>query len=335
MTTLYVDRKGLELEVEARTLTIREQGRLLRKLPLNLLERVIISTDVQLSCRLLTRLADDGVALAVLDVRRGGVAILTGKPGVEVRRRLGHYKLASDESAKAMWAAHFVRAKAIRQARLLRVQAKERPDRRGPLTAKADEIQIFVDKLGRRQPADLTVLRGIEGAASAAYFSGLGYLFPAGLGFHSRNRRPPRDPVNAVLSLSYTLLHQLAVQEICATGLDPFLGFLHEPAHGRESLACDLIEPLRPIADAVSLRLFRERILRGEHFSATGGACLLGKAGRQAYYAESERSREQMRLHLRRMARVLARAAAGAGHGADAAASDSRLEEMPDADALH
>ena len=335
MKTLYVDRKGIELGVESRTLTIRERGRLLRKLPLTLLERVIISAEVQLSCRLLTRLADDGVALAVLDVRRGGVAILTGKPGAEARRRLGQYRLALDEAAKFAWAAHFVRAKTIRQARLLRAEAERRPNKKGPLTQKADEIQRFSDKLKRGERMDLTALRGTEGAASAVYFSALGLLFPAGLGFHSRNRRPPRDPVNAVLSLSYTLLHHLAVQEICATGLDPFLGFLHEPAHGRESLACDLIEPLRPVADAVAIRLFRDRILRAEHFSAADGACLLGKAGREAYYAESEESREQMRHRLRRVARVLAKSASGEGGGAEDAAGDPEPEDRRDADALH
>ena len=93
-------------------------------------------------------------------------------------------------------------------------------------------------------------LRGIEGAAAAAYFQGFTRLFPPSLEFTGRNRRPPRDPVNAVLSLSYTPLHFEAVQAVCAAGLDPLIGFYHELVFGRESLASDLIEPLWPKVDA-------------------------------------------------------------------------------------
>ncbi|HLV02564.1 MAG TPA: CRISPR-associated endonuclease Cas1, partial [Acidobacteriota bacterium] len=130
----------------------------------------------------------------------------------------------------------------------------------------------------------IDTLRGLEGAAQAAYFRAYTTLFPPSLDFHRRNRRPPRDPVNACLSLAYTLTHFEAVRIAYIVGLDPFLGFFHEIAFGRESLACDLIEPIRPSIDRWVWDLFRSRILRTEHFRSDKNACVLGKAGRSHFY---------------------------------------------------
>ena len=150
-------------------------------------------------------------------------------------------------------------------------------------------------------------LRGIEGAAARAYFHGLAALFPASLEFSGRNRRPPRDPVNACLSLGYTLLHFDAVRACHIAGLDPLLGFYHRPSFGRESLASDLIEPLRPHLDRQVWHLFRDRILHADHFSQDKGACLLGKAGRAAFYQDYESHAAATRRLLLRQCRILAK----------------------------
>jgi CRISPR-associated protein Cas1 len=120
------------------------------------------------------------------------------------------------------------------------------------------------------------------------HFHGYTRLFAPELNFSGRNRRPPRDPVNACLSLGYTLLHFDAVRAAHAAGLDALLGFYHRPAVGRESLACDLIEPIRPLVDDWLWTQFSERHLRSEHFSDDRGACLIGKAGRSHFYASWE-----------------------------------------------
>ncbi|MBU1664742.1 MAG: CRISPR-associated endonuclease Cas1 [Gammaproteobacteria bacterium] len=150
-------------------------------------------------------------------------------------------------------------------------------------------------------------LRGLEGAAARAYFQGLAALFPPALEFNGRNRRPPRDPVNACLSLGYTLLHFDAVRACHLAGLDPLLGFYHRPSFGRESLASDLIEPLRPHLDRQVWHLFRDRTLRDDHFSRDGQACLLGKAGRAAFYQDYETHAAATRRLLLRQCRILAK----------------------------
>lgn len=151
-------------------------------------------------------------------------------------------------------------------------------------------------------------------------------MLPPALGFTGRNRRPPRDPANAVLSLAYTLLHFEAVRAGHAAGLDPYIGFYHRPSFARASLASDLIEPLRPWLDQHLWRLFAERVLRPEHFTLDRGACLLGKAGRERFYPCYETLIRPARRALRRSARHLAVALA---RGLALEISDDDDEETP------
>jgi CRISPR-associated protein Cas1 len=101
----------------------------------------------------------------------------------------------------------------------------------------------------RGEILDRDTLTGLEGAGAAAYFRAYATLFAPSREFSRRRRRPPPDPVNVCLSLGYTLLHHEAVRELQVVGLDPLLGFLHVSERGRESLASDIVEPLRPHVD--------------------------------------------------------------------------------------
>jgi CRISPR-associated protein Cas1 len=165
-------------------------------------------------------------------------------------------------------------------------------------------------------------IRGCEGAAAAAHFRALASVFAPALGFTGRNRRPPRDPVNAVLSLGYTLLHFDAVRACHMAGLDPLIGFYHRPAFGRESLACDLVEPLRPHFDRWAWEQFRSRALREDHFATSASGCQLGKAGRARFYADYEHAARPWRRWLRSRCAHLARQLRMRGEPLLAAADD-------------
>jgi CRISPR-associated protein Cas1 len=175
---------------------------------------------------------------------------------------------------------------------------------------KADRALAEIEQnLALLRLADFSVnqLRGMEGGAAALYFAAFRQLFPASLAFTRRLRRPPPDPVNVCLSLGYTLLLYEAVSVCRQVGIDPLLGFYHEPAFGRESLACDLIEPLRPRLDALVWQLFREKVMRGEYFSKEQGRCQMNKSGRKHFYAMYEQFAHPLRRLLRLQAYRLAR----------------------------
>ena len=160
-----------------------------------------------------------------------------------------------------------------------------------------DELQARVED---STDASISTMLGFEGAAAAAYFEGFRALFAPSLGFEGRRRRPPKDPVNACLSLGYTLLHSDAVFACHAAGLDPLLGLYHEPAFGRESLASDAMEPLRPHVDQWVWQMFRTRTLTPAAFHSDKGAVLLGKSGRQRFYEQFEPLGRSLRTVLRR-----------------------------------
>jgi len=138
--------------------------------------------------------------------------------------------------------------------------------------------------------ADRAALMGAEGWASRAFFSGLAALVDPGLGFGGRVRRPPTDPVNALLSFGYVLLTN-EVQTACwRVGPDAHLGLLHQPRSGRPSLALDLVEELRTLVDSLVIGVLRRRILRAEHFQrdpGTGGV-RLSDDGRKVFLREYE-----------------------------------------------
>ncbi len=133
-------------------------------------------------------------------------------------------------------------------------------------------------------------------------YNGIFYkLFAASLRFDGRKRRPPPDPVNACLSLGYTLLHNEAIQASYTAGLDPYIGFYHSVFYGRESLCCDLIELLRCKIDQLIWYLFRERLITADMFSEVNGGVQLNKIGRQLFFAHYELVAKKLRRIIRRL----------------------------------
>ena len=303
MGTLYLDRKDLEIRHEGRHLCLYEAGERRGTLPLNLVDRVVIRGQTTLTTGVLGLLADEGIALVALCGRHGrSASILQGRMHGDTRRRIAQYRWHHDEAERLEWARRLVALKLRAQARFLAEALSGRPDCRKPLTDAIAQIKRAQAALQQDAgPAGgIARLNGIEGAAAAGYFGALVHLFPPGLQFTGRNRRPPRDPVNAALSLGYTLLHFEAVNACYQNGLDPYVGFYHEPAYRRESLAADLIEPLRSEVDRFIWRLFADRELRADQFTEEDGGCLLKKTGRAVFYARYEVFVRPLRRLLRR-----------------------------------
>lgn len=147
-------------------------------------------------------------------------------------------------------------------------ESLQKLDRRTSLSLHGLREQIAADLCRVQRATSVDSLRGHEGAASARWHLALRGLFPPQLPYSGRNRRPPRDPVNALLSLGYTLLMARAQAAIAAVGLDVLVGFYHVLHPGRPALACDLIEPFRaPLVDRLVLAQVRQGFFRANHFT--------------------------------------------------------------------
>jgi CRISP-associated protein Cas1 len=157
-----------------------------------------------------------------------------------------------------------------------------------------------------RAPA-LEQLLGIEGMAARDYFGNFARMFKPDedetaphFAFESRNRRPPRDPVNALLSFLYSMLVKEMVVTLVGVGFDPYLGFYHQPRYGRPALALDLMEEFRPlVADSTALGLINNGELRRSDFIARAGAVALTDAGRKRVIEAYERRLDTLVTHPR------------------------------------
>lgn len=314
MSTLYIDRQHTEISTQNGVLHIvtpdQPKG---QRVPLKYLERLVMRADTQLSSKTLCALASHGVSTIAIGGRAGDQsAQIAGAAHNDARRRWQQVLTLSQATHCAAIARAIVSQKISRQRHTIAHIAQARPDLRKPMHDAQQRLAGIATTLATAdtptQPLVLAQIRGLEGAAAAMYFDAYFQAFAPALGATHRNRRPPRDPVNALLSLSYTLLYGQATTACLAAGLDPALGALHTLSHARAALACDLMEPYRPGIDLWVWRLFQSGPLRPEHFGHDGsGACLLGKAGRSHFYGEWEHIAKRQQRSLLRYARQLSR----------------------------
>jgi CRISPR-associated protein Cas1 len=310
MSTLYVDRKGMELRYADGVLQLRAQDQAPRSVPGRLLERVVLRAETKLTSTTLALLAEAGISV-VAHGGRGGqhVAHVLGGHSSECRARVAQCQRLNDNEWAGAFAARIIRARMQGQRRVLVRAMDVRPDIRKPLFDAIRTIEGTLKAVAETNAR--SVLRGLEGAGAAAFFRGYTSLFAPSLGFNARRRRPPPDPVNACLSIGYTLLQSHAVKACWAAGLDPMVGFLHLPSYGRASLACDLVEPWRAHVEQWVLDAFRLGNLRLDHFGRDGaGACLVGKAARAFIYEASAPMQRRCSAGLHRHAKLLAKALA-------------------------
>ena len=296
MSSLYIDRRGVELEADGEALVFRENGERIGTVPLAPLSRIFLRGDVRLQSSLLGKLGERSIGVIILSGRKAEPTLLMARPHNDAAKRITQYRLSQDPEFCLTFSRNIVTRKLAAQHHFLATRREHDLEHRYELTLALRKLDTAVLEL--KDKCNIAALRGAEGAAAAAYFQGLAAIAPPRLKFHQRNRRPPRDPLNALFSLGYTLLHSEAVLVLYGSGFDPFIGFYHQLDFGRESLACDLVEPLRAEIDQFSLELFRQDTLRVEDFSTTESGCLLGKNGRSKFYGAWEAMVEKLRKQL-------------------------------------
>jgi len=300
MQTLIIDRKGCRLSLAGKRIRLEAADQPPQFVPISMINRMVVCAQTQLQSNVLGALACEGVSVVFLSPRDHRRAALVIPPhGGDHSLRMQQYQMITNVQMRVDAARLIVRVKISGQRRTLRQLHLS-----GMIARQAHRAlpEMLVHLKTASTPESI---RGIEGGAASLYFQAMAESAPASWHFPGRKRRPPPDPLNAMLSLSYTLLHYEAVSLILAAGLDPCLGFLHAPEYNRESLACDLIEPMRPVVDRFVITLFRAKTLRPDHFTDQQGACHLGKAGRGIFYAAWAQFVPLPRRSLRRGIRIL------------------------------
>lgn len=298
MTTLFIDKGGCDLDLEDGRIVMRESGERAGTWPLALIERVVAHRGARVTGRLMAALSAAGVGL-MFDAGRSRAGPATVIPStVDRGLRLAQYALAVDPARCAAFAAALIHVRIDGAAQLVAGLRPQDP-----------RLGRLADACGRlvSRHHTVAVLRGIEGSAVAAFFEAFSDLVPKPFAFGGRNRRPPRDPVNVCLSLGYSLAQLDAVRAAAIVGLDPSLGFYHEPFPGRASLGCDLVEPVRPRVEAWVLELLASGGIGLGEFTDGDGPCTLSKPGRRFVYRHfEETAADAIRGQLQEGARVLA-----------------------------
>lgn len=304
MSSLYVDRRDVHLQHDAGAIAFYEKGHRSATVPLAPITRVILRGKVTLEARLMGHLGGRGIGVLFMSGRQGKHSLLLGRSHNDITRRVQQTRLSLDPRFCLRYARQLVRDKLEAQCQWLSVQRDLHPQHRYPLTQALQQLRQQQSKIAT--VGNLDSLRGMEGAAAVSYFAGLRALVAQSWGFNERNRRPPRDPFNVLLSLTYTLAMAEMAMALHTAGYDPCIGYYHQISLGRESLACDLLEPLRPLADQLCLRLIKQETLIPAHFSTSPAGCTMGKAGRTRYYAGYEHNAHELRRAISAQVRALA-----------------------------
>jgi CRISPR-associated protein Cas1 len=300
---LYLLTPGLSVHRDGLALRIEQDHQLKLSLPVHNLESVFVfGADIYLSPAVLRLCWEHGAAVCFFTDWGRLEARVEGVPQGSVLLRRAQHAAAADPARAAALARSFVAGK-IHNTRWL--AARTVRDTADPADAAA--LATLTDALARllrdlpAAPA-LDDIRGVEGRAAALHFADFArHLRPtvrARFPVDGRTRRPPRDAVNCLLSFLYALLRHDCVSALTATGLDPFVGYLHADRPGRESLALDLMEEFRPWAERLALTLLNRGELKPDDFVARdGGAVELTVAARKAVVAAYQQRKAEEIAH--------------------------------------
>ena len=315
---LYLNTQGVRVGKSGAVLQVKEEKSILQEVRVGELCQVSVMGNVQVSTQAIQALCDAEVPICYFSMGGWFYGITTGLNQRNVFLRRSQFRLSEEEYFSLAVARRLTAGKIRNQRTLLQ---------RNHIEPKAVTLAGLKEMAERAEAAKrIDELLGIEGNAARLYFgdfSGMIKTDDEGSGaadmpfdFEGRNRRPPRDPVNALLSLAYSLLTKDLTVACYAVGFDPYIGFYHQPRFGRPALALDLMEPFRPlIADSAVLTAINTGMVTARDFVRAGGAVALTASGRKGFFRAYELRMDSLvthplfdyRVSYRRMLEIQAR----------------------------
>ncbi|HEY7387305.1 MAG TPA: CRISPR-associated endonuclease Cas1 [Bryobacteraceae bacterium] len=299
LRTLYLNTQGLRVGKSGAVLQVRDKDKLVQEARLIEICQVSLIGNVQISTQAVQALCEAGIPICYFSMGGWFYGITFGLNQKNVFLRRSQFRLAEQEYFARALARRLVAGK-IRNQRTLLQRNHIEPER---------NILAGLKEMAERaeEARSLEQLLGIEGNAARLYFGAFAGMIKAGEGeasldlrfdFEGRNRRPPRDPVNAMLSLAYSLLAKDLTVACYAVGFDPYIGYYHQPRFGRPALALDLMEPFRPlIADSAVLTAINTGMVTERDFVRAGGSVALTAGGRKGFFRAYELRMDSLVTH--------------------------------------
>lgn len=300
LNTLYITTDGTWLKLDGETVAVTQHGQTLIRIPLHNLEAIqTFGWDIGATPQLMGKCADKGIHLAFCNPNGKLFCRISGfstNGNVLLRRR--QYRLADDSAGALAIAREMIAGKILNSRTLLQRAARDHGETMPDLRHHLRELTQRVRQA--REAENATQLLGLEGSAAEIYFS----LFPAlirsqDFTFDTRNRRPPTDPVNALLSFHYALLASDCKSALEAVGLDSAVGIYHKDRPGRPGLALDLMEEFRAhLADRATLALLnRRQLTAGDFKTDEGGGVRLSDDARKKVLKDWQERKQETILH--------------------------------------
>lgn len=301
LNTLYITSSNRYLSLDGENVVILEEQKEIGRVPLHNLQGIVTFGYTGASPALMGACAQRNIDLTFMSANGRFLARVTGEVKGNVTLRKQQYKISEDKTESVQIARNFIFGKVYNARWILERAARDYPLRLDveKLKEKSNILYHSLQKIRLCESADR--LLGLEGEAASVYFSVFDQLIlqqKENFLFCGRNRRPPLDNVNAMLSFAYSLLAGMCGSALEGVGLDPYVGFYHTDRPGRMSLALDLMEELRGVmADRFVLTLINKRIMKKENFiQKENGAVILDDSGRKLFLtAWQERKRDSIK----------------------------------------
>lgn len=302
LNTLFVMTQGAYLKKDGETVTVKVGRETKLRVPVITLSSIVCFGDVMMSPQLMGFCMKSGVTVSFMSVYGRFLARLQGPVTGNVLLRKEQYRVSDSHERSAEIARAFTVGKIANCRTVLQRAARDHGDDRvsGQLAAAAEALKLNIEAVMKE--TDLERIRGIEGDSAKMYFGCFDSFITAqkaDFSFIDRNRRPPLDRVNALLSFIYTLLYHDMRSALETTGLDPAVGFLHRDRPGRMSLALDLMEEFRPFfADRLVLSLINLKQVNAKGFTVTeSGAVLMNESCRKTVLAAYQKRKQDAITH--------------------------------------
>lgn len=302
LNTLFITSPDIYLSLDGENVVANREKEVLARYPLHTLSGILSFSYSGASPALMGACAKRNISLSFCSPNGRFLARVCGESSGNVLLRRTQYRIADDPASSCRIARNMIFGK-VHNARWRIARTK----RDHALRVNVDDLAQTIETLKGLLPqilseTDLDALRGLEGAGATAYFHAFGQMIlgdPTVFSFHGRNRRPPLDPVNALLSFAYSLLGNDCASALEGVGLDAYVGFLHRDRPGRTSLALDLMEELRPcMAERFVLTCINNRIFQAQDFVyQEGGAVRLTDEARRIFLQRWQERKKELITH--------------------------------------